>query len=153
MPRRLIPVLLSLLIGAAGCGSDNPVEPLNLQSWTAARQKWQAARITHYRYTSTLSCFCPLEVVQPITAEYRNGQLVSASYADGRAVPPAFAASRPSIDSLFSEIIANRGEYVDRVEASYDAQYGYPRVIQVIAKPIIADGESERRVTTFERLP
>lgn len=145
--------MVSAVLVTAACGSDNPLEPVNLRAWNAAKQKWQAARIAHYRYTSTLSCFCPLELVQSITVEYRNGQRIAATYADGRPVPDAFAASRPPVDSLFAEIVAPRGDYVERVDASYDPQYGYPRVITVVTKPIIADGESERRVTAFERLP
>lgn len=147
--RRLLATLLLL----TACHADGPLGPLDVTAWAAAKARWQAAGVTHYRYESTMGCFCPGEVVVPITVEYRNGTLVEARYADGRTVLPSYAASRPPIDTLFQHILEQQSDFVERVEASYDPQYGYPRSLNVIAKSTIADGGFSRAITRFEVLP
>lgn len=147
--RRLLAALLLL----AACRSDGPLGPVDVTAWAAAKARWQSASVSHYRYESTLGCFCPSEIVVPITVEYNRGALVDARYADGRAVPAGYASSRPPIDTLFQSILEQQGDYIERVEVSYDAQYGYPRVLNVIAKSTIADGGFSRTITRFEVLP
>ncbi len=145
-------MLASLLLLVA-CRDDGPLGPVDVTAWAAAKARWQAAGVTHYRYESTMGCFCPMELLAPITVEYNRGVLVDARFADGRAVPVGYAASRPPIDTLFQSILDQRGDFIERVEVTYDGQYGYPRILNAIAKPIIADGGFSRTITRFEALP
>lgn len=144
---------LSFVFVLLGCHADSPLVPVDVRAWAEARARWQAAGISHYRYESGLSCFCPAEIAGPITVEYRDGILVDARYASGAPVPATLAQSRPPIDSLFAVILEQNDQWTDKVEVTYDARYGYPRVINVFAKPGIADGGSTRTITRFDPLP
>lgn len=46
----------------------------------------------------------------------------------------------------------NPGQYVERVEASFDARYGCPLQFRFIPKPTIADGYYGVTITHFEPL-
>lgn len=147
--RRFASALLLLL---TACHAEGALSPVDVTAWAAAKARWRAAGVTHYRYESSVSCFCAPDYARPITVEYRNGVLLDARYSDGTPVPFGYT-GRPPIDSLFSEIVQQPADFVDRIDVTYDAQYGYPRTISVTSKSTVADGGYSRTVHRFEVLP
>lgn len=148
--RRLLIAVLAL--AAAACRSDGLVSPVDFQAWSSAKARWKAAGIQHYRYESTVSCFCTPEYGQPITVEYLGDLLVDARYANGSRVPDIYAKSRPPIDTLFATIVMPASDWLERVDVTYDKTLGYPKMINFSSKPNIADGGSTRTITKFEVL-
>ena len=155
MPPRLPPTRSALIALAAlqltACGgADGPLSPSDEVEVLVAQARWAQQRPAHYRYESTVGCFCPPEFTQAIVAEVRNGVVVATRYANGQPTP--FPSARLPIDSLFAQIL-KPGDHVERVEATFDARYGYPRQFRYVPKPTIADGEYSVTITRFEPLP
>lgn len=148
--RRLLFAVLAL--AAVACHSDKMLSPVDFRAWSAAQAKWKAANVQHYRYESTVSCFCTPEYGQPITVEYLGDSLLDARYANGSKVPALYAKSRPPIDTLFATIVIPASDWLERVDVTYDQTYGYPKMINFSSKPNIADGGSTRTITRFEVL-
>lgn len=143
--------LLAGLILTACRGAEGPLSITDLRDITVARAKWTQMRPAHYRYESTVSCFCPFEYAQAIVAEVRNGVVVDTRYPDGR--PYSYPTMpRLPIDSLFVQLL-EPGENVERVEATFDDRYGYPKQFSITLKPEIADGFYGVTITRFEPLP
>jgi Family of unknown function (DUF6174) len=120
---RLAP-LVPLL--AAACSSSGSTEPE--RSFDLARQKWQKAQLTSYSFKSTLSCYCAIDYLGPHTVTVRNGQVTAV--VDRRTGEQRPTSYRQPIDSLFAFIELQVRERPDLVEATYDAQYGYPRSLK-----------------------
>ena len=49
-------------------------------------QKWQAQNISHYRMKVNIGCFCPFFDRMPVTAEVRDGQVISVTDSQGQPV-------------------------------------------------------------------
>ena len=120
---RLAP-LVPLL--AAACSSSGPTEPE--RALDIARQRWRDARLTSYSFKSSLSCYCPIEYLGPHTVTVRNGQVTAV--VDRRTGAQRPTDYRQPIDSIFAFIELQLRERPDLLEATYDAQYGYPRSLK-----------------------
>ncbi|MFN8717671.1 MAG: DUF6174 domain-containing protein [Gemmatimonadaceae bacterium] len=150
-PRRIAVALLAALLLTACADADGSLSTTVERDAMAAQALWTRQRPAHYRYESTVICFCPAEYTQPIVAEVRNGAVVDARYPDGR-VYPFSTPPRLPIDSLFVQIL-QPGGWVARVEATFDARYGYPKQFSVTSRPNLADGGYSVTITRFEPLP
>jgi hypothetical protein len=147
-------LLAAVLASALACRNDGPTSPLSpkeTREVVAAMSRWAANAPAHYRYASTVSCFCPAIYSTLIVTEVRNGAVIASYYPNGSLYPYP-TPPRPPIDSLFVQILG-AGEWVARVEVTFDRTYGYPRSIDMISKPNIADGVYGMTITSFEPLP
>jgi Family of unknown function (DUF6174) len=122
--RLRLALFVPLLAGA--CSLSGPTEPE--RAFDSARRKWQEARLTSYSFKSALSCYCPVEYLGPHTVTVRNGQVTA--IVDRRTGEQRPTSYRQPIDSLFAFIELQLRERPDLVEATYDAQYGYPRSLK-----------------------
>jgi Family of unknown function (DUF6174) len=117
--------LFSLLM--AGCSTD-PTSPF----WASATLdtaigRWRDARVTHYSFRSTVSCFCSLEFVMPKRVTVRDGRVTAVvDIATGVSHPTEW---RQSIDSVFTLVRREIRERPERLEVTYDRQLGYPRTL------------------------
>ncbi len=118
------------------------------------QQKWQAARISHYRYNLFVGCFCTAS--EPMVVEVRDGQVVSMEYQSGKEID---ASSRglfekyATIDRIFSELQTNIAGKADEYTATYDPTYGFPTKINVDFIKQAMDDELALTVSNFEKLP
>ncbi|MBV6396537.1 MAG: hypothetical protein HFACDABA_02135 [Anaerolineales bacterium] len=119
------------------------------------RDQWKAQNINHYRFELTISCFCPFFEVNPVTVEVLDGKIVSMSGADGKALSDPFRSTfeeAGTVEALFDLA----GEYfksADKIEVTYDAEYGFPVSIVVDQIELAMDDEITYRVENFTRLP
>lgn len=115
-----------VVLAVAACSRVSP-EQRQLES---ARERWEAAGLTDYRYEIVMRCFCP-----PLDAavEVAAGQVASATpLSADAAVPESYATT---IDELFTKLerelrSSERGDYT----IEYHPELGYPT--RVSADPI-----------------
>jgi len=115
---------------------------------------WQAQDIGSYRYTLTLSCFCPQELVQPVTIEVINGEPASLTYAaTGQLADAALFEPYTSIDKLHAIIAEAETQNPARRDITYDPATGVPLNVDIDISELMADEEIRFTVTGFEQLP
>ncbi len=124
-------------------------------------QRWQALRVSHYRYSFIVICACGL-THQPYTVEVRDGQLISAvdneqqpiSDADIDAPPHSvdWFYSLTTMDSLFNHVqqVTTRASTVNIV---YDPSYAFPAYTFVSWHAGQPEAETALRVFDFQVLP
>jgi hypothetical protein len=138
--------LALLLLG--GCSDSTGPD-----AGTSARQRWARNRPAHYSFTLARGCFCLDEVVRPVVVEVRDGAVLSRTYAaTGEAVDARWVASFPSIDGLLAEL-DDAAKHADRMQATYDREYGYPQHAYIDYAARVADDEMEFTVSNFHPLP
>ena len=118
-------------------------------------EKWNNAKITQYRYSLTVSCFCAFRDRMPLTVEVRQGEVISLAYADGTALSRAdanyeFLSRYATVERLFSELEADLSGEADEVTVTYDPTYGFPRTIHLDVIKEAIDDELSLEVTNFE---
>lgn len=115
---------------------------------------WQQQDIDNYRYTLTLSCFCLMEMVQPVTIEVINGELASVTYAEnGEPAEAMFFEHYSSIDKLHAIIAEAEAQNPARLDVTYDPTTGVPLDVDIDISETMADEEIRFTVTNFEPLP
>ena len=144
----VIMLLLSIAVALASCGSGPAAETDRPQ------EKWQSQDIDNYRYTLTLSCFCPQELVQPVIVEVVNGEPASLTYAEnGQEADPMFFENYSTIDKLHAIIAEAEAQDPARLDVSYDDTTGIPLNVDIDISELMADEEIRFTVTDFEQLP
>ena len=84
-----------------------------------------------YSYDFQRTCFCPRELVQPVTIVVRGGQVARVLTRPGGAdVTNTQNARWPTIDDLRQEIDEARGRG-EPVIVRYDEKLGYPTFIEI----------------------
>jgi len=157
-------LLLILVIVLSGCATiANAGEPKS--EVEQARDKWQAANISHYRFKLFLGCFCVFSQDMPLNIEVKDGQVVSMEYQSGNPIDPSlmeYFERFVTIDKLFDEIengfevqgnVDNAGDKAEEVKVTYDATYGFPSQINIDFIKNAIDDELSLQITDFERLP
>ena len=138
-------LILSLLLSACGAKTELGKN----------RDKWDAANIRHYTFELTVSCFCPFMEIMPIVVEVEDGKIVSMRDVNGQPVAGEFsqyieeAATIEGLFALTEENLSNP----DKVEVTYDAQYGFPISIRVDRIEMAMDDEISYYVESFKALP
>ncbi len=143
-------IFIVLALALAACGGGTPSE------FDQNVEKWNDANIRHYRMQVGVSCFCPFAEVNPITVEVKDGQIVSMVGANGAEVldtDPVYAmlSQYANVDSLLvwlGDALAT----ADKVEATYDATYGFPTSVAVDYITEATDDEIWIDVSNFEAL-
>src|SRR5512144_858641 len=78
-------LLLVLAIVLSGCAAIAKAVPPKSEV-EQARDKWQAASISHYRFDLALGCFCAFSQDMPLVIEVKDGQVVSMKYQSGKEI-------------------------------------------------------------------
>jgi hypothetical protein len=110
--------------------------------------KWQQQQITNYLFTSEISCFCiPSDSVVNVV---ESGQIVSGYYTgSGQPLSADELVSQRTIQGYFDFIQQAIDEDAYSIEVTYDANYGFPRVITIDYDQNMADEEIGYRVSGF----
>ena len=148
--RKILFVLLALLV--TGCASLVGQASSEVNS---EQEKWQDANISHYRYELTISCFCIFAQDMPLVIEVQDGEVVSMEYKSGKEIDPSFLEQFQrfdTIDKIFAELETAQTE-AERVEATYDEEYGFPTQVTIDQAVQAADDELYLTIANFEVLP
>ncbi len=133
----------ALALAASGCvfSDDEPSEGVLL--W-AARQRWEARGPAEYTVREHVSCYCLCP--GPFTLIVREGEppgVTDVQPHPGIPDEELEAAARQcarTVDQLFDLLESQVGE-ADRFHAEYDAELGYPTLIEIDPERRIADEE------------
>jgi hypothetical protein len=119
------------------------------------RRQWEAQKITDYRYTLQISCFCVPEIVQPLEIQVRNGVTTSLTkIASGAPVDTEYfdfdqIATMPKLFALIESAIANKAA---SISVTYDSVFGFPAHISIDHIKYAIDDEISYTVTDFTPL-
>ncbi len=103
--------------------SDNDDE---LRDLVRARARWNVNGVTDYDVLARAICFCGHGGTD-VRVEVRNGHVVSATVvATGQVLTGAEAGPYRTVEQLFDVIENAVDRDAHRIDATYDAQYGYP---------------------------
>ena len=118
-----------------------------------ARARWAAQHPPSYRYVVQKGCFCPVNIVQPVRIEVRDGAALSMANAEtGAPVPAADFEDVATLDHLFVLIQRAIDQGADRVEVRYDEALGYPTLISIDHISNAVDDEVSYSVEHFEEV-
>lgn len=132
------------IVLATACDTDI-FSPGDVRALASARARWDARPFADYSYEIRTFCFCPPEIGQWARVSVRNGAVVAVVAVEAN---PQFPITTLTywhpIDTLFANLHeamsqGDLGGYYAAIEVEYDAQLGYPKVIEYRAKPNIAD--------------
>ena len=141
----LILIAATLLVSCA---------PLANSQLSAARDRWHAANISHYRFNLGVGCFCAFTTRMPLTIEVQKGRVLSMLYNDGSPVPAdqqQVFASYQTIDALFD--YTAQSLKADEIKIEYDPNYGFPTRVQIDFIKQAMDDELSLSVQDFQALP
>ena len=146
--KKLILLLLALILTACSAGAASEFDK-NLA-------KWEAAKITHYRYDVAIGCFCAFRDDMPMTVEINNGEVVSITSVKGNVITPSdslyeVVKNYASMDTLFTQLKDALTE-ADKVEVTYDPTYGFPAILAIDQIEQAMDDELYITVDNFEIL-
>ena len=157
-------ILLILAITLSGCTAiANAGQPKS--EVEQAREKWQAANISHYRYNLSIGCFCVFTQDMPLVIEVKDGQVVSMQYQSGKQVDANlvdYFQRFATIDRLFDDIANGfvvkenadtAGDKADEVKVTYDETYGFPTQISIDFIKNAMDDELGLQISNLEKLP
>jgi hypothetical protein len=154
-------LLLILTIVLSACSTiANASEPKSAVE--QARDKWQSANISHYRFNLFISCFCVFNEDMPLIIEVKDGEVVSMEFQSGKEIDPALLElfqRYETIDKLFAGIEnsfqvegTDQGP-ADKVTVTYDETYGFPKELTIDFIEQAVDDELYLTVSEFEVLP
>lgn len=117
-------LLLALFFLLAGCKDDGTSPASSLPAY----EKWMSYHMQDYTIDQRRICFC-IESGQTMRLVVRSGAIVSVTRLSN-SIPLDSAASSwyLTVDSLFA-IIQHPGQ--DSLVVQYNAQYGYPEILDV----------------------
>jgi hypothetical protein len=120
-----------------------------------ARDKWQDAGISHYRFNLNISCFCIFTQDMPLIIEVQDGEVVSMEYQSGNEIDPSnleLFERYATIDRIFAELETALVE-ADSVTVEYDETYGFPTQVSIDLDQQMADEEIYLTISDFDTLP
>ena len=121
-----------------------------------AREKWQEAGISHYRFDLNIGCFCAFSQDMPLSIEVQDGEVVSMEYRSGNEIDPVnmeFFERFETIDKIFEELEKALDGDSDKVTVTYDETNGFPAEVSIDYMELAADDEIYLTISNFEALP
>ncbi len=144
----LLTLCMLFLPACAAIRGETPRQQLRTH-----RRLWDKQKITEYRYTLKVGCLCPPEVVAPVIAHVRDGQLVSLTYKEsGTAVASTFLANYDTMDELFRVIESAIDNRADVIKVAYDPELGCPKTIGIDYDKRAVDDETSWTISDVEVL-
>lgn len=143
-------ILLTLIVILTACSINPPASEIQTN-----KTKWENAKIAHYRYNLSISCFCAFMDDMPLSIEVENGALISITTKNGTIVDSSSAFYEmylpySTIDRIFLNLEADLAGKADEVAVTYDPAYGYPTSISIDRIKEAVDDEVSYFVTDFE---
>lgn len=141
-------IFIALIFVLAACSATSEYDQ-NLSNWNDAN-------ISHYRYQLGVSCFCPFGEQMPITIEVKNDEVILITDVNGNEVSESdpiweILNQYLTIDRLFVSLKSSLND-AEKIEVSYDAEYGFPSSIAVDYIIQAVDDEVWVAVSNFEVL-
>ena len=140
-------LLLLAALALSSCSLFGPDEKhTNLD---AARQRWEAQRLTTYSYVAQRLCFCAAELF-PARIVVEDGAVKAVHdpqtgeplrLPDGRLALEAEPAAYRTIEGLFDLVEEARRAEADQLDVTYHPTYGYPTEISIDYVRGMADDE------------
>ncbi len=146
--RKLTMILIAIVLSGCSLGSQPEIQ--------RNQQKWQDAKIAHYRYNLFVGCFCTVSQDMPLVIEVQDGQVVSMEYQSGNPIDAGsreFFEKYATIDRVFAELEADLNGAADKVVVTYDPTYGFPVKADIDKIKVAIDDEVALVVSNFEKLP
>jgi hypothetical protein len=166
MSKFLFIVMAIVLTACSGLATEMPTQipteiPTDLPTGDSgdiesARQQWEAAGISHYRFNLNMVCFCAFSENMPLVVEVQDGNVVSMEYQNGNEIDPAsleFFQRYETIDKIFSELEKAIAAEADEVTVTYDDTYGFPEQVDIDFVEEAIDDELVLTISGFEALP
>lgn len=150
MRKFLFIVMAVILAACSALATEAPSE------FESARQKWQEADVSHYRFNLNLSCFCAFAENMPLIIEVRDGEVVSMEYQNGNEIENTnleFFQQYATIERIFEELEKALGGEADQVTITYDETYGFPTQADIDFVEQAIDDELYLTISDFEALP
>ena len=147
--RKILFILMAVLLTA--CASVGAAD----SDFDRARDKWQDAGISHYRFNVAISCFCVFTQDMPLIIEVQDGEVVSMEYQSGNEIDPSnleLFNRYATVDAIFAELEKAHAE-ADSVTVEYDETYGFPTQVTIDFDQQAADEEIYLTISDFEALP
>ncbi|HYR11504.1 MAG TPA: DUF6174 domain-containing protein [Longimicrobium sp.] len=150
----MLPVLL--LATLAGCLGDT--DSFQRDKLSQARTLWDTKDVSSYSYILELQCFCAsASELAPVLVTVTNGTVTSLQYWDESPskrtpAPAAIFGPYDTVEELFDFIADAIDQDADVLQVGYDAEYGFPNVVNVDYE----SGGSDQRlffVTQFTPAP
>lgn len=149
--RKFLFILMAIVLAA--CSAVATEAPSEFDS---ARQKWQQADVSHYRFNLNLSCFCAFAQDMPLVIEVQDGEVVSMEYQSGNEIDATsleFFQRYATIERIFEELEKALGGGADAVTVTYDESYGFPIQADIDFVELAIDDELYLTISGFEVLP
>ena len=153
--KKLLLLLLAIILSA--CSAMQPKSEVE-----QARDKWQAANISHYRFNLFIGCFCAFRDEMPLIVEVKDGKVVSLQSESVGEINPAnlqYYERYLTIDKLFNEIEKGfksedaESKPAETLTVTYDETYGFPTQISIDFIEQAVDDELGLTISNFEVLP
>ena len=144
---------MAVLLNAARCPLDP--EPAGARKdWREARDRWTSSARTHYRFEYRRMCFCPAEVVRPVTIEVRRDTVIAVVDREtGTQMSlTQFGRPWPTVTELFAELDRAIRD-ADAVDARYDPASGIPLSARIDWMTNAADDETSFTTGGLTPLP
>jgi hypothetical protein len=147
---RLAPALLTTLALSACIIFVGPSDRDDeVRSLVAARARWNTNGVADYDLTARALCFCFLGG-QSVRVSVRGGRVVEALVVStGEPVPSHSASTYGTVEHLFDVIEDAVQRKAHSIDATYDAQYGYPKRFVIDYVENAADEEFGYEIDSF----
>lgn len=147
--KKITLLLLVLILSACSVFSGSEL--------SRSQTKWEQADVAHYRFLLSVSCFCPVSGLMPMTVEVKDGEIVSITDVNGEAFPSTdpmseFVLKFATIDRIFTELGSEDVQKADKLTVSYDPTYGFPSEVTIDFIELATDDELYLSVSGFEPL-
>lgn len=149
--RKFLFILMAIVLAA--CSAVATEAPSEFDS---ARQKWQQADVSHYRFNLNLSCFCAFAQDMPLVIEVQDGEVVSMEYQSGNEIDATsleFFQQYATIERIFEKLEKALGGEADAVTVTWDEIYGFPIQADIDFVELAIDDELYLTISGFEVLP
>ena len=145
-------MVLALLLASVAC--ESPSSSARARVEADARDQWNERGFSNYSFEMRQSCFCAVETTQWARIEVVDGAVrrvvLVASGADvSEELFPVF----PTIESLFDQLEAEQPTWIERIEAEYDTELGFPTLVKIVSKPEVADADATYYLRNVRPLP
>ena len=106
------------------------------------RALWETSRARDYSYVLTPICFCPQDLLDPVTISVLGGVVASVTYAESGKAPDHDGYGRyVTIDDLFDTIQEAIDRKAAQITVTYDPGVGYPTDVKLDYDARMADEE------------
>ena len=135
-------------LGCSGESAEDEERQRRTSELQRAEEIWHDKAPANYVFVQAYSCFCADTLPARIVVE--NGLVTAATFADTRQVPEARALT---IDGYFDMIKGWIARNPDKLDASYDGTWGFPREVNADFDSDGIDDEKAFTISCFSASP